>query len=118
MRFLLINVKLILANNAHYLVLRKGLVPARVAAAPEEMSPSAVDGHGAAWGCAEGWEHAGVCVSGPRAAPAVFSHRTGQLMPRTSIDSAVLNPSQCTQRGPSVAFHASHPTYFRELETK
>lgn len=39
-RFLLINVKLILANNAHYLVLGKGLVPAAIAVAPEEMQLS------------------------------------------------------------------------------
>lgn len=37
MRLLLINVKLILANNAHYLVLGKGLVPAAIAAVPEEV---------------------------------------------------------------------------------
>lgn len=36
-RLLLISVKLILANNAHYLVLGKGLVPAVIAAALEEM---------------------------------------------------------------------------------
>lgn len=39
-RFLLINVKLILANNAHYLVLGKGLVPAAIVVAPEEMQLS------------------------------------------------------------------------------
>lgn len=37
MRLLLINVKLILANNAHYLVLGKGLVPAAIAVVPEEV---------------------------------------------------------------------------------
>lgn len=65
MRFLLINVKLILANNAHYLVLRKGWVPALGVAAPEERCLEALcfghparrgmlRGVGASWGFVSG----------------------------------------------------------------
>lgn len=64
MRFLLINVKLILANNAHYLVLRKGWVPALTVAAPEERCLQALCfGHPARRGCSEGWGHpGGLCL--------------------------------------------------------